>query len=231
MRFFALILFISIPSFASETLSQLESDARLLVLDSTSTTRQRFSTAQVDTFLNQGMRYAVSLDNCLQQNIVFNLTPGTTYYALPNNYENILRVTIGYKYIPQQTPAALDGKSRGWESASGYPTYYFINFTSRSLVGFAPWPAQASDTDTVKVEFSIAPTDMALSGDLPFNGINELQVYDHMLAYYAASQMAAVDGRLDQAKAYMDIFTANLSTFEKGCLANPSYLPSAVATP
>lgn len=226
-----LFLFLAVPSFASETLSQLEADARLLVLDSTSTTRQRFSTAQVDTFLNQGMRLAVSFNSCLQNNIVFSLLPGTTYYALPSNYENILRVTIGSKYIPQQTPAALDGKSRGWEAASGYPSYYFMNFSSRSLVGFAPWPQTSTDTDTVKVEFSIAPTDMVNSTDLPFNAINELQVYDHMLAYYAASKMAAVNGQLDLSKAYQDEFSEMLKLFNQGCNAMPSYLPSAVGTP
>lgn len=226
-----LFLFISIPSFASETLSQLESDARLLVLDSTITTRQRFSTAQVDELINQGMRNAIMSDSCLAQNIVFQLTPGTTYYALPNNYESITRVTIGQKYIPQQSPAALDGKSRGWEAASGYPTYYFVNFTSRSLVGFAPWPQQATDTDTVKVEFNIAPTDMVLGTDLPFNGVNELQVYDHILAYYAASIMATIDDLPERAKAYMDVYAAGVKMLNNSCNAQPAYLPSAAGTP
>lgn len=231
MKYLLLLLFLVAPAKASETLSALEADARLLVLDSTTTTRQRFSSAQVDNFINQGMRSAIMSDNCLQNSLSFQLIPGTTYYALPSNYENILRVTVGYKYIPQQSVAALDGKSRGWEVASGYPTYYYIDYSSRSLLGFAPWPQQSSDTDTVKVEYTVSPTDMVNGTDLPFNSVNELQVFDHYLAYYAGAIMATVDDLPERAKAYMDVYAAGVKQLNASCVASPAYLPSGVASP
>lgn len=229
---FFLLSYLLLPSLSSaENLGQLDADARILVLDSTNTTRQRFDDSTVYEYLNQGMRQAVAQSYCLEQNIVFSLVPGIQYYTLPSNYEEITRVTIGQKYIPQQSVAALDGKSRGWEAATGYPTYYFINFSSRSLIGFAPFPATATDTDTIKVEFNIAPTDMVLTTDLPFNGISELQVYDHMLAYYAAAIMAQVNDMSEQAKDYMSIYTSLLTTMSQKCMVQGQYLPSASASP
>ena len=226
-----LALFLFSEGKASENLSQLDADARLLVLDSTNTSRQRYTDTQIYEYLNQAQRLAISQSYCLQQNIVFQLTPGTTYYTLPANYEEITRVTIGSKYIPQQSVAALDGKSRGWEAASGYPTYYFINFSSRSLIGFAPFPMQASDTDTIKVEYSIAPTDMVNPTDLPFNGINELQVYDHLLAYYAGSIMSGINSIPDLAKNYMDMYMQGIGLMSKRCNSQSQYLPSAAGSP
>src|SRR5258708_21417272 len=131
-----LALFLVSSVQANETLSQLITDARILVIDST-TTRQRFSDSQITEFINQGMRLAIGENHCLQQSFIFNLVPGTTYYNLPANYDAMFRVTIGGKWMHELTPAALDGRSRGWEQSSGYPTYYFINFSSRSMVHFA----------------------------------------------------------------------------------------------
>src|SRR5258708_15475060 len=142
----------------------------------------------------------------------------------------MFRVTIGGKWMQELTPAALDGRSRGWEQSSGYPTYYFINFSSRSMVGFAPFPAAASDTDTVKVEYDISANDLVLSTDLPYNGVNELQQWDHMLAYYASSIMAALDGNGTLSDRYMAIYTANKKVMEDHCTERPNYLPSGTGS-
>lgn len=223
-----LALFLFLPAHATENLSNLISEARLLVLDSTSTSRQRFSDSQITELLNQAQRVAVSRDHCIQSSFVFQLVPGTTYYALPSNYDAMLRVTVGSKWLQEMTPAGLDGRSRGWEASSGYPTYYFINFSSRSLVGFAPWPATSADTDTVKVEYDISANDLVNSADLPFNGVNELQQYNHMLVYYAASVMAALEGLPTQAQSYMAMYETQYKSFDEHCIERPNYLPSGV---
>ena len=170
-------------------------------------------------------------NHCMQFSLSFQLIQGTTYYSLPSNYDTIMRVTIGQKYIPQQSVASLDGKSRGWEAASGYPSYYFINFSSRTMIGFAPWPQQPSDIDTIKIEYDIQPNNMVLTTDLPFNGISELSQYDHMLAYYAAAQMASVNSDMDHYKAYMDYYNAFMKVMEDHCTEVPAYLPSAAGSP
>lgn len=223
---FAFLLLAS-PCRASETLSQLLSDTRVLVLDAASSTRQRFSDTQITELINQGQREAVASNHCLSQNTVFQLVPGTTYYSLPSNYLAIERVTVGSLYIPAKSVAGLDGSSRGWEVASGHPTYYFINFSSRGLVGFAPWPATAADTDTVKVEYDIQPTDLVNSTDLPYNGISELQDYHHILPYFAASILENIEGLSAQATNYMSVFQNGVTLMNKHCVEQPAYRPSA----
>lgn len=216
---------------AALTLSQLISEARTLALDGSSSSRQRFSDSQITEFLNEAQREALTQSRCLRQDQVFQLVPGTTYYPLANNYLAMARVTVGYKYIQEMTPAGLDGRSRGWEAASGYPTYYFVNWSSPTLVGFAPWPATATDTDTVKIEYDVQATDMSSSSDVPFNGVPRMYDYHHALAYFGAAMMSAIDGQATRQTAYQQVYAGVVVAMAKRCLERPNYLPSATGTP
>lgn len=219
------------PCLATENLSSLITDSRVLALDASTNPSTRFTDTQITELLNQGQRNMMAANHCIQQSESFQLTTGTTYYSLPSNYVSIMRVTIGSKFIPQLTPGALDGRSRGWEAASGYPTYYFINFSSRSLMGFAPWPAQSTDTDTVKVEYTVSANDLSASTDIPFNGITELQNFDHALAYYAAAIMNLINGQAAQGTSLMTIFNSNMEAFSKMCIELPAYRPAGIGQP
>lgn len=212
-------------------LSQIITEARTLALDASSPTRQRFSDSQLTTFINQAQRDALAQTKCLRNAITFQLVPGTTFYPLPTDYLTMERLTIGYKYIQEMSPAALDGRSRGWQTSSGYPTYYFINFSTPSMIGFAPWPAQAADTDTIRIEYDVQPTDMVNNTDSPFNGLTKMTDYHHSLAYFTAAMMSAIDGQAQRSKLYLDMYTAVIGSMAKTCLSRPAYLPSATGTP
>lgn len=216
---------------AAETLSQLITDVRVLTLDASSSSRQKFTDAQITNLLNQAQHEMAAADGCMAQSLQFNLVPGSTYYPLPANFTVIDRVTIGNKWLQEMSMAALDGRSRGWESSSGYPTYYFMDISSRGVMGFAPWPATSSDTDTVKVEYEIQPNDMVNSTDVPFNGINEFGNFHHALAYWAAMTISNIVNQKDRAALYQSLFTAVTQQFVKQCRANPNYRPSATGTP
>lgn len=213
------------------TLQQLISNSRTLALDGSSSTRQRFTDSQITEFLNEGQREALTATRCLRQSMVFQLIPGTTYYSLPSNYLTMERLTIGSKYLQEMSPAALDGRSRAWENASGYPTYYFINFSSPALVGFAPWPAQSTDTDTVKMEYDVQATDMVNSADLPYNGVITMYDYHHALSYFAAAMMSAIEGQQARQAAYQTVYNGMVAAMSKRCLERPNYLPSGTGTP
>ena len=227
------LIFLIIPQYsrASETLSNLITDARVLASDASSVTRQRFSDTQITEFLNQAQRQALFESRCLMSSLSFTLTAGVTYYSLPSNYMSMERATIGSLWMTELTPAALDGRSRGWEASSGHPTYYFINFSSRGLIGFAPWPATSTDTDTIKIEYQIQANDLANSTDIPFNGITELQEFHHGLAYYAAGMMEMINGMTSQASAYFSNFQTIVKNMNMACRLRPNYMPSAVASP
>lgn len=228
----ALLLLLPIGhAHSQQTLSDLITQARTLALDSASNPSLRFTDAQITAFINQAQRNLVTQGHCIWQNTIFELELGTTYYSLPSNFVTIERVTVGRKNIPQMTSAALDARSRGWEVASGYPVYYFVNFSSRGLIGFSPWPAQSTDTDTVKVEYTVHATDLSSSVDVPFNGINELQPYGSMLAYYAAGMMNLINGQSAQATAIMQVYAGQVETFNKMCLDLPGYRPGGIGQP
>lgn len=216
---------------ATENLGNLISDARVLALDASSASRQRFTDAQITQFINVGQTEAMIQSHCLLQSTTFTLTPGATYYPLPTNFLSMNRVTIGKLYATEMTPASLDGRSRGWEAASGHPTYYFIDFATRGVVGFTPWPATLSDIDTIKLEYYVQAKDLANNTDVPFNGINELNDYHHSLAYFAASLMTSIDGWATQAQTYMALFTNSTLAMKNRCTERPNYLPSAAGTP
>ncbi len=140
------------------------------------------------------------------------------------------RLTIGAKYIQEMSPGALDGRSRAWEAASGYPTYYFINWSSPTMVGFAPFPMLSTDTDTIKMEYDVQATDLVNGTDNPFNGVTQMQDYHHALAYFAAAMMSAIDGQAGRQQAYQGVYTGMVGAMAKRCLERPNYLPSATGT-
>ncbi len=215
----------------AETLADLISEVRVLTLDSSSSSRMHLSDSQITTFLNQAQREVMAASHCLQQTQIFSLVPGTTYYALPVNYTVIERLTIGYKSIPQMTPASLDSQSLGWEYASGYPNRYFINFSSRGLVGFAPFPQQSTDTDTIKVDYSIKANDLTAASDVPFNGVGELQDYQHALAYWTASTINQLNQQPAMAGYYLSIYSSVMGLMRTKCRDLSNYRPNASGTP
>lgn len=205
-----------------------------------------FDNFQIIEFLNEAQQEILMGSHCLQQTMQFQLIPGTTYYPMPPNYTVIERVTVGSKSIPQMTPAALDSQSLGWENASGYPNRYFINFSSRDLVGFAPWPQFATDTDTVKIDYDVVadtitypfaiPFGIGINPNLypnqiPYNGVNEVAEYRHALAYWAASMIEQAEGKQALASSYMGVFTAVATQLRMKCRDLTNYRPSASGTP
>ncbi len=221
----------ALPARAGETLSQLIADVRVLTQDPANASYSHFTDSQITTLLNQAQREILAGNHCLQQTMVFQLVPGTTYYPLPANYTVIERLTIGAKSIPQITPAAMDSQSLGWEYATGYPNRYFINFSSRGLVGFAPWPQQSTDTDTIKVDYDVQANELVNAGDYPYNGVNELQDYQHALAYWASATIEQVDQQPQRAQYYLTLYAAVGSQMKAKCRDLTNYRPSASGTP
>ncbi len=171
----------------------------------------------------------MSQSNCLMQSQTLQLLPGVTYYSLPSNFISIVRVTIGaqnHQMMLEQSPRSLDGRSRGWEAASGYPVYYFLNFSTPTAIGFTPWPAAATDTDTVKVEYNVTANRLVNSTDIPFNGVGTLQDYDHSLAYFAAAMMSQINDMASQGTSYLSLYAGVIKMMGSRCMERPNYSPS-----
>jgi hypothetical protein len=211
----------------ASTLSELRSDARTIVIDAQSV-RQRFTDSQYNAWINEGQRIADMKTLCNYKAFSFPLVTGTTYYSMPSDFMMIRRVTRDYLAIMELSPAALDGRSAEWENQSGLPTYYFINFSSRTKIGFAPYPNASSDLATIKVEYMSYSRAMSADADVPFDGIVEFYPFHYSLGFYAAYKASISDERYDKAKVFMDTFATLTDSMKDYCVRRPNYLPSEI---
>lgn len=194
----ALLLFVACNSWAI-TLSTLRSDCRILVKD-TGSSRQRFSDAQLLRFLNEGQKEVVRYSKPIRKSYQFELVANTTYYSLPTDFLTMTRVSRSYYVLQEMSVAALD-KNNQWETSRGLPINYFINFSSRTKIGFYPYPTSTS-TGTIRIEYIATAADLSADSDQPYNSIQELQIYGYPLAFYCAYRASLLDSQTAQAQAY-----------------------------
>lgn len=214
---------------SSLTLTQLRTEARTLALD-TGASRQRFSDARINAFLNEGQRVVFLDSKPVVKFTSAAVVVNTTYYAMPSDFFQPYRVSFEFRTITEQSLEALD-KNAEWYKTSGYPTFYFMNWSSRTYMGVYPFPTTTASTGTLRVEYYAQATTLSSDSDVPFNSITELVPYHYTLAFYAASRMAAIDGRADLATFYMAEFRAGVDRVSREARARPSYRPSAIGGP
>lgn len=211
-----------------ETLGSLQTKTRSLAIDHG--TRLRHSTATITALLNEGQRLAVLDSKALVKSARFELVAGTTFYELPADYFQMARVTLRNQLLLSEASVGyLDNRAgQGWQASPGTPTNYYIHFASRTKVGFYPFPGTSSSTGTVRYEYFASATDMSAISDEPFGGAAELDPYGYMLAYYAASILCSIDGRLDLAVLYRRIYDEGMARMKLEAHARAGYNPGAV---
>ena len=225
MRRIAILLLLALPAPASATtLADLRAEARTLALDNG--TRLRFSTATIDNWLNEAQSIANLEMRLIRKSREFDLSAGTTFYSLPSDFLQLLRVTFKYRALGEPTSEALAGKvGWNWIEAKGQPTSYYINFASRTLIAFYPWPDTSSSTGTIRYEYWAQTTDMVLAADTPFNGITELQPYANALPVAAAVNMVRIDGRMDLVILYDNEWDQWMARIKAEANNRPNYRP------
>lgn len=217
------------------TYSESITRARVMSKDVAST-RQRFTDAQIQVWLQESSNHVSMFTHCLDATTTFMLVPNTTYYAVPNDFMGVKRITLDALSLPEMSMSGLDGRSQGWELASGRPTYYFVNFSrmnsTNTALGFAPWPFQSNDTGTIKMEY-VATGDMT-SSTTSYTGTwpqSYMYLTEFGQIYYAASKMADIDGRFDDSKQFYGEFAWAMGQLDKFCRFRPNYTPSASGRP
>lgn len=221
----ALFLMLAFSSHAL-TLSDLRTQARVLISDSgAATSRYRFTDAQVNEFVEECQDEAVAQTWPIMKSVGIELSAGTTYYSLPNSFLAIKRVTWRNRVLSEKSPVSLD-QTKEWETISGTPLNYFMTFSSRTMIGIYPFPADSTSTGTVKVEFFAQADDLSASSSVPFNGIREFYPIHSVLAYCAAARMAAIDGQANLIPFYQQIYTQGVIRLAGVAMARPSNNPS-----
>jgi hypothetical protein len=208
------------------TLSTIRSDCRTLVTDDGST-RNRFSNATLLRFINEGQKDLVQYAKPIRKSYQFELVAGTTYYSLPSDFLTVERLTRSYQVLKEESIKSLD-KTQQWQTISGLPIAYFINHSSRSLVGFYPFPVNSSSTGTIRVEYNAKATDLSSDSDEPFNGVPELQPYGYLISFYCAYRASLIDSKAAQAQAYYAEYRRGSDMLASDAFSRPNYRPGAV---
>lgn len=220
-----LLLLLAAPAQAI-TLSTLRSDCRVLAGD-TGSTRNRFSDAQLLRFLNEGQKDLVQFAKPIRKSTQFELVSGTTYYSAPTDFLVPIRVTRSYQLLSEVSIQNLD-KQITWQTVGGLPISYFVNHSSRTLIGFYPFPNTTSSTGTIRMEYAAQATDLSADADQPFNSIVELQPYGYALAFYCAYRASLIDSETVQAQAYYAEFKRGSDMLASDAFSRPNYRPGAV---
>ncbi len=231
MRLFLFFILIatSVPC-SSKSASTLVTDTRLLARDPSSLGRVRFSDAQILNFLNEAQADAIATTFCIEKEYSFDTVSGTTYYALTDSFISVKRLLSDSMKLDEKSPEKLDKLSSEWETVTGTPFNYYINFSSRTKIAFYPVPDSVSSTTTIKIEY-FARADTMILTSTPFNGITEFNSFHNMLSYYAAAQMLYIDGSVTVGDRYMQRYTYLKKVFGRSCKARPTYMPNINMSP
>jgi len=227
MRAAVLALFLLSPlSAGAITLSTIRSDCRVHVGDDGST-RNRFSNAQLLRFINEGQKDLVQYAKPIRKPYQFELVSGTTYYSTPSDFLSVERLTRSYQVLKEESIKSLD-KTQQWQTVAGLPIAYFVNHSSRSLIGFYPFPNSTTSTGTIRMEYNAQATDLSSDSDQPFNSIPELQPYGYLLSFYCAYRASLIDSQVAQAQAYYAEFKRGSDMLASDAFSRPNYRPGAV---
>ncbi len=213
------------------TLSGLITRSRQLIADSPYyTPNPKLTNQKITDFLNEGQRYAISYPWFLIQRTTFSLQGGTTEYGLPSDYQASKRVLIDGVPLPETTLEALDSSGGNWSLVSGGPVQYYTRFTTLTVIGFAPWPTAAT-TGTITMDYYCQAKDMVNPTDLPFNGLNELQVLGEALARYCAYRYYLLSNNQSIADIYAKEFLSDVVRIRSILESKPNYRPGLSISP
>lgn len=212
-------------------LSDLLTNCRVALRDTASDTNfQRFSDAQLTSFLNDGQNQINNVVEPLVNAYQFDLTAGTAEYPLPADFKAVYRVTLSGKRIQSTGYNALDANFTNWQTASSTSTYYFLDYYSSTTasiqMGFYANPKYTTTGGSVLLFYYQNPAALAASADVPFNGRKNLYPYHDALTHFCAMRGWAVQNRADLAKLYADMYGQDVTAMKNDVNFLPDYNPA-----
>lgn len=213
------------PDAYALTASEIITRARVLLRDTSSDTdRQRYSDAQLLSWVNDAQREANSFAWILRSSYTFTLSGGTTEYFLPSDFQATWRVTYKNKKIDQTSHNELDAISVAWQNASGEVQKYYVYIATSPKMGFYPAPVAAS-TGTAVVYYLQRPTELTATSETPWNAWSQLSTYHSGLAYYVAYRGLLTIGETTLAGPYLQEWNQWISVMRQGVMQTPDFNP------
>lgn len=179
---------------------------------------------KIISYLNEGQHFAAAYSWAFMQRTEFQLTAGTTEYALPLDYQAVRRVTLDNAIIAERTLDALDDTGAKWIEASGRPRYYYTRTTTYTVMGFNPSPS-ANGLGTIQVDYIAQVRDMRNLMDVPFNGVPDLYPLHESLAKFAAYRFYLLTGNLPAADVYAKEVASDFKRLDEIVKTKPNYRP------
>jgi hypothetical protein len=209
----------------AKTLSELVSDVRLLARDPSSSNRPRFTDSQIEEFINEGQKDVISDTLCIVRISTFTLVEDQIFYNLPSDFIAVERLTLDFEVLTEVTQKQKDKNLIEWEEVTGEPDEYYISFSKRTQIGFYPYPSSSTEIGDISLSYYAQAVDMTNDSDIPFNSISEFSSFHKMIAYYAASKLAEIDGNLALSNRYITKYITDKERFYSYCRTRPSYQP------
>lgn len=221
-----LLLLCCVTSSFALTAADVLTRARLMLRDTSSdVTRQRFSDAQLLSWLNDGQREANAFDFVMQSSYTFATTGGQQEYSIPSDYLTSWRVTYKGRKLNQTSFNEQDAVTVAWQTQSvGTPLAYYVYLAPNPTIGFVPAPATAS-TGTVVLWYIQQTQDLTLTTQTPFNGWSQLVPYHSALSYYIAYRGLWTVGDTDQASQYLSEWQQWVAALKVGLGRQPDFNP------
>lgn len=189
---------------------------------------QRYSDATIDEFINEGQRDFVSKTLLMSGTTVFGLTSGTIEYDLPADYLSSIRVTISSRVLEQVSIGGLDSNSSDWTIATSTPTRYYVTPHSSATsyrIGFIAKPS-VTTTGSVRMFYYQQATDLSSDTDVPFGGRYQYVPYHPALIDYASAIGWLVQGRMDLAKPFFDLYGGQIEIAKRNLGFMPDFNPA-----
>lgn len=209
-------------------LSDIRAMVRIRLRDSANDVSfQRFTDATVDSFINESQRDFVSKTLLMSNTTDFGLTAGQIEYDLPSDYLTSIRVTISSQVLTQTSISALDQDATNWTIATSTPTEYYVTANTSSTtyrIGFYPKPSVTS-VNTVHMFYYQQAQDLVANTDVPFGSKNQFVPYHLALVDYATAIGWLVQGRMDLAKPFLDLYQGQVDVAKRNLGFMPDYNP------
>jgi hypothetical protein len=222
------------------TLSEIETNVRRHVDDTASSSSlQRYSDTIIDAVVNEAQREVVNQTWCVSSSTGYSLTAGVTYYALPTDFIATKNVIFQDRsnnvYVLKQVlPRTYLGQNPNYEKSSSggqSPTNYQIRDSTSGAatqeISYIPVPTTSS-TGTVRVDYYKRADDLSSDSDVPFDGDYSLYSYHDLIVYYTASRLFLMEGNVNAAAVYSQLYQSGLALMKEKFGVNPDYVPSAI---
>jgi len=176
-------------------------------LDEDSDDALRYSQADVDEAINDGIQHFCVRTGCLRASTTITQTANQLFHDLPSDLVFIARIksdTTNDPLVPtsaRQLDAGSRRSNRDWERRLGTSADFYLPF-GMDEVGL--YPLSSSGTETYTLHYAQDPGTSNVSADADEPSI-PLE-YHEALVEYAVSRLLMTESKIDEAKEAMEMY-------------------------